>query len=202
MGFEHIPPPFTIKFHVNYFQFSYKMHELQRNNEIYCPGKSKMGCSGSFLPTDFSVRKSIKLTISQSCFVLINLYFPEKNKNIYHWKNPTQLCLLCRSIGILHRTRPWQHISSFSPMFWNQHIFFFYWRDVFWLLLPLLISYAEVGILDLSQIFSHEDEGFIRDPDHGQDRANDSKREKLETLSFKYSEVWRQPLLLGKQKYF
>lgn len=184
------------------FSFLTKCRNCKEIMTFIVQEKVRWGVLAVFSLQFFSVRKSIKLTISQSCFVLINLYFPEKNKNIYHWKNPTQLCLLCRSIGILHRTRPWQHISSFSPMFWNQHFFFFYWRDVFWLLLPLLISYAEVGILDLSQIFSLEDEGVIRDPDHGQDRANDRKREKLETLSFKYSEVWRQPLLLGKQKYF
>lgn len=51
-------------------------------------------------------------------------------------------------------------------------------------------------------MFSHEDEDISRDPDRGQDRANDRKREKLEIPSYKYSEVWRQPLLLGKQKYF
>lgn len=66
----------------------------------------------------------------------------------------------------------------------------------------LLISYAEVGILDLLEMFSHEDEDVIKDPDHGQDGANDRKREKLLTLSYKYSEARRQPLLAGKQKYF
>lgn len=76
--------PLMVKFLMNYFQFSYKMHELERNNKIYLPEKSKTGCSGNFLSRVFSVRKFIELTISQSCFILINLYFSEKNKNIYH----------------------------------------------------------------------------------------------------------------------
>jgi len=49
-------------------------------------------------------------------------------------------------------------------------------------LLLLLISYAEVGILDLSSMFFHEYEDVIRDLDHGQDKPNDKKREKLETV--------------------
>lgn len=59
------------------------MLRLERKKK-YLPEKSKMGCSGNFLPTDFSVRKFIKLAISQLCFILINLCFPEKNKNINH----------------------------------------------------------------------------------------------------------------------
>lgn len=69
-------------------------------------------------------------------------------------------------------------------------------------MLLLLISYAEVGILDLLEMFSYEDEDVIRDSDHGQDGANVRKREKLQTQSYKYSEARRQPLLIGKQKYF
>lgn len=193
---------FMIKFQMNYFWVSYKMHILERNNKIHVPEKSKTGCSDKFLPTGFSVRKLKKLTITRSLWY-IYIFLGKKKKRIFVTeKIPHTSTFYVGRQGFCIGPDPDSTYLLFLPCFQiSIFFFFFYWKDVLWLLLPLFISYAEVGILDLSQMFSHEDKN-VRDPDHGHDRVNDKKRKKSETLPCEFSKVWRQPLLLGKQKYF